>query len=86
MPLSIFWVWPVSRIGKVEPSRGYSLPMILEQSYVVERVNIEHIVLSEKRRSSMRFVDFRIYAEVRTDLKVEREFEIVEQFVHIVSQ
>jgi hypothetical protein len=60
--------------------------MILEQSYVVERVNIEHIVLSEKRRSSMRFVDFRIYAEVRTDLKVEREFEIVEQFVHIVSQ
>jgi hypothetical protein len=60
--------------------------MVLEQSYVVERVNIEHIVLSEKRRSLMRFVDFRTYAEVHTDLKVKREFEIVEQFVYIISQ
>jgi hypothetical protein len=60
--------------------------MVLEQSYVVERVDIEHIVLSEKRRSSMRFVDFRTYAEVHTDLKVKREFEIVEQFVYIISQ
>lgn len=60
--------------------------MVLEQSYVVERVDIEHIVLSEKRRSLMRFVDFRTYVEVRTDLKVKREFEIVEQFVYIISQ
>jgi hypothetical protein len=34
----------------------------------------------------LRFVDFQTYAEVRTDLEVEREFEIVEQFVYIVSQ
>lgn len=60
--------------------------MILEQSYVVERVNIEHVVLLEKRRSLLRFVDFQTCAEVRTDLEVKREFEIVEQFVHIVSQ
>ena len=60
--------------------------MVLEQSYVVERVDIEQIVLSEKRRSLMRFVDFRTYAEVHTDLKVKREFEIVEQFVYIISQ
>lgn len=60
--------------------------MVLEQSYVIERVDIEHVVLSEKRRSLLRFVDFQTYAEVRTDLEVEREFEIVEQFVYIVSQ
>jgi hypothetical protein len=53
VPLSILWVWPVGRIREMKSSRGYSLPMILKQSDVVERMNIEYIVLPNERRRSI---------------------------------
>jgi hypothetical protein len=49
-PLSVLWVWPVGRIREMISSRGYSLPMVLKQSDIIERVNIEYIVLPNERR------------------------------------
>jgi hypothetical protein len=50
VPLSILWVWPVGRIREMKSTRAYSLPMVLKQSDIIERVNIEYIVLPNERR------------------------------------